>query len=80
MDEKDLDKIAELFFNAYEEKHIGVDLSPEGMSKCFYELSSTLNMDQKKLLSELENLEIEAYIIKVKAAIKYIIKLLCPGY
>ncbi len=79
MEENFLEKLVDLLFNAFQEKYLGVDLSPQGMSECFFELSSTLNYEQKQLLQKLDYFEVETYVNSVKALIRYFLTLLNPN-
>lgn len=80
MQEEDLNKVAELFYFAYEDKYGCKHIEPEGFMEALEKLLKSLNKEQHKYFDEFEILSIEFLKMQLTRAFKYILEILCPEY
>ena len=77
MEEIDLNKLAELFFNCYDRKYKKCEL-PESYSESYLKFVETLNKKQRKLYFDFDLCCMDYHIESQKHAIKFMLDLLCP--
>lgn len=76
---ENLDKVAEILYQAYCEKYRGMPCEPEGLEEGYTNLSKLLeNREGKSALDKFDYLHLQMTEMCEKRAILYILELICP--